>query len=863
MSFQFSVFSFQFPLRLCAFARDYFPQRRKGAKEDKGFRRQVSASSKIFCSLLLSFALIAPMLLVAQDSQQQTRPRRAAESKQPDATSAPVVEAARLEGEPTVRIGLSTDARSVTVSTTGPQLLSTTSESQPPTPLSVARVRVESRALAPMPPADAASSYRVEIAGAATRVDADRAAEEIRTQTGENSEVSYDARTKTWRLLAGENLSRDDAEELRARIEDAGFASAAIINAQGARVDATEAASIPQSNVKNNPAIAKSNSANAKSNPATGSSAPSSVRSGVRSTALTGAPLRELAVYASGAGALFSSRAPVIFASGDERSAPVRFNEKSYRGRLEVFPNARGTLTVVNVLGLEDYVRGVVPNELSPGGYPAIEALKAQAVAARTYAVKNLNQFASQGFDLLPTTRSQVYGGLTTEHPLSTRAVEETRGIVATYRGEAINALYTSTCGGRTEDVENIFNEATPYLRGRECALEGKAALAAFTVKTSREPAEIRDEANAALPRDAAALAVHGFQITSTRLTDAWLAQPSSVAEVRGWLNAVARLTRQAAPAISDEATRPPGFSSALASAFYGEGRADTLMDNADVEYLLAFRDAGDVPAQNRADVAMLLRDGALSLYPDATLRPREVMPRGRMIRAIARLLESHNVLQLQKGTAKPTASGALILRSNKNRDQSIAVSSDAYLFRAFGDNAAYQMHSISLVGGEPVTFHLNAGGQVDFLEARPAPNGASAERFSPFTNWTSELSLTQTQARLSRWARGIGTMTDLRIAQRGSSRRVIDLELVGTNGAAHLRGGRIRSALGLREQLFVIDRRYDSQGRVAGFTFTGRGWGHGVGLCQVGAYGLAKQGLSYDKILKAYYTGIELTKMY
>src|ERR1051326_8651020 len=63
------------------------------------------------------------------------------------------------------------------------------------------------------------------------------------------------------------------------------------------------------------------------------------------------------------------------------RNAPVRFNDKPYRGRIEVFANRRGSLTVVNVIGLEDYVRGVVPNELS---YPALEALKAQAVAART-----------------------------------------------------------------------------------------------------------------------------------------------------------------------------------------------------------------------------------------------------------------------------------------------------------------------------------------------------------------------------------------------------------------------------------------------------------------------------------------------
>src|SRR6266699_2218234 len=164
--------------------------------------------------------------------------------------------------------------------------------------------------------------------------------------------------------------------------------------------------------------------------------------------------------------------------------------------------------TVENVIGLEDYVRGVVPNELS---YPALEALKAQAIAARTYAVKNRGQFASEGFDLLPTTRSQVYRGLTSETSLTSQAVEQTRGVIATYNGEPINALYTSTCGGRTEDAENIFNDSIPYLRGRECAVEGKAAFAPFTISTSREPAELREEKHVPLARDAALLAVQSF----------------------------------------------------------------------------------------------------------------------------------------------------------------------------------------------------------------------------------------------------------------------------------------------------------------------------------------------------------------
>jgi stage II sporulation protein D len=174
-----------------------------------------------------------------------------------------------------------------------------------------------------------------------------------------------------------------------------------------------------------------------------------------------------------------------------------------------------------------------------------------------------------------------------------------------------------------------------------------------------------------------------------------------------------------------------------------------------------------------------------------------------------------------------------------------------------------YPVRSVALVGGEPVVFHVNAGGEVDFLEVRPAPNGASADRFSPFTNWTTELSLGQTQGRLGRYANGIGPLVDLRVIARGRSRRAIDLEIVGTSGTRHVLGGHIRSALGLREQLFVIERKYDDDGRVTGFTFLGRGWGHGVGMCQVGAYGLAKQGFTYDQILNAYYSGIELTRMY
>src|SRR5437588_3808031 len=236
----------------------------------------------------------------------------------------------------------------------------------------------------------------------------------------------------------------------------------------------------------------------------------------VKLTSRPSVPTRELVAFARGAAPLFHTTASVTFASDDEKNAPVRFNDKPYRGKIEVFANPHGALTVVNVIGLEDYVRGVVPNELS---YPALEALKAQAIAARTYAVKNRGQFASEGFDLLPTTRSQVYRGLTSETSLTSQAVDQTRGVIATYNGEPINALYTSTCGGRTEDAENIFNEAVPYLRGRECAVEGKAAFAPFTIKSARELFEIKDESDLTYASDVAILAVNGLSIPTNKVS--------------------------------------------------------------------------------------------------------------------------------------------------------------------------------------------------------------------------------------------------------------------------------------------------------------------------------------------------------
>jgi stage II sporulation protein D len=177
-----------------------------------------------------------------------------------------------------------------------------------------------------------------------------------------------------------------------------------------------------------------------------------SVRAAGGQIALLGARGKRLAA--------FTGPLQVTGADGTVRLAGRAGNGRSdgsYRGMLELLPGVLGGIDVVNVLDLEDYVRGVVAWE-SPSSWP-IEALKAQAVAARTYAITTKR---SGTFDQYPDTRSQMYGGVAAETAATDRAVAETAGQVVTYGGQPVVTYFFSTSGGRTENVENTSLGTTP-----------------------------------------------------------------------------------------------------------------------------------------------------------------------------------------------------------------------------------------------------------------------------------------------------------------------------------------------------------------------------------------------------------------
>ena len=168
---------------------------------------------------------------------------------------------------------------------------------------------------------------------------------------------------------------------------------------------------------------------------------------------------RELTFRAAGLG-----RGPVRVASD---GAFLQVNGKPYRGAVEVRKKKNGLLLVINDLDLEDYLQGVVAAEI-PHDWE-IEALKAQAVASRTYAVHQKRHAGKRAYHIRATVDSQMYIGMRGERPRTSQALRETRGEVVRYGGEVIPAFYHSSCGGHTEDAGELWGIDEPYLKGVDC----------------------------------------------------------------------------------------------------------------------------------------------------------------------------------------------------------------------------------------------------------------------------------------------------------------------------------------------------------------------------------------------------------
>ncbi|MDO4562583.1 MAG: SpoIID/LytB domain-containing protein [Clostridia bacterium] len=161
---------------------------------------------------------------------------------------------------------------------------------------------------------------------------------------------------------------------------------------------------------------------------------------------------------------------------------PIALNGAAYRGDM-LFNLAEAGMTVINVVNTEDYLQSVLGREMSPSW--DAEALKAQAVCSRNYAVCNLDKHKSYGFDLCATTDCQVYSGVASESESTIAAVKATAGVVATYDGEIVPLYFFATDGGATEDVKNVWGSEAGYLKSVIDPYEDPAVATRYSWQTT------------------------------------------------------------------------------------------------------------------------------------------------------------------------------------------------------------------------------------------------------------------------------------------------------------------------------------------------------------------------------------------
>lgn len=536
----------------------------------------------------------------------------------------------------------------------------------------------------------------------------------------------------------------------------------------------------------------------------------------------------------------------------------LRLNDRSYRGIFQLKNTGRG-LALINILNLEDYLKGVVPLEMSPGTFNALEALKAQAVAARTYALKNLGRNSGLGFDLTDTQSSQVYGGLSAEHPLSNRAVEETAGEVITYKNELINALYTSTCGGMTEDAENIFpGRPVPYLKSVSCTHEKQPE---WRLETARAYPGIRIKGRDILAEVFPLLAAG---IISHNSPADYFDQPATGEELAGYLGRVSDFRKINNPADSPglEKLSQLNFvelAHVLVDFFGWQDKTGLLLLPAEVEFLLKDQQRHkDLKEADRKALAYLLQSGIYPNYlrEDNLFRPVTRAELAFILKKSLSWLEDlyhHGTFLGKKGEQLEVMEG--------NNRRLLSWPADGYLLRSL-EEGTFPARSLLLLGGEKIRW-IEADGQVRLLEVMYPPNTNVLDRNSRYNRWNVRVAREELEKNILKSYPQVGTLSDLKVLQRGKSNRVIELQITGEKGSVVVEGLRVRWALNLKDTLFSIDREYDPSGRLSHFVFSGRGWGHGVGLCQVGAYGMALAGTGYKDILSHYYKNIKIEKIH
>ncbi|HUF16730.1 MAG TPA: SpoIID/LytB domain-containing protein, partial [Thermoanaerobaculia bacterium] len=457
----------------------------------------------------------------------------------------------------------------------------------------------------------------------------------------------------------------------------------------------------------------------------------------------------------------------------------VTIGDLPYRGGARLFINNRGLLNVINELNVEDYVRGVVPNEMGPSIFDEVEALKAQALAARTYVIKRMGDFRTEGYDICPTPACQVYRGFSTEHALSDRAVAETTGMIITHDGQPIDALYTSTCGGETSDVEVMFpGRNEPYLRRARCVEMEMVELAGRS--TSGMLTEMQTDA-----RLFAAIAGVG-EGTS------WAA-----GDVRSAVSAASRVAgSQLSGTSSPASSRRRDVLSWLAGVWNLSDAARRLTLPEDRQYF--FPGGGESDAHLVA--SFLIKYG---LTPTQYVNASDLdaaMPREELYALLYSWLEEQGSITETSGKIFSLSGRAMRLKA-AGRETSFTLPSGIPVMRRIGDRTR-ELDRVPIMIGDRASVLQRQDGRPVAVIVQGNYDGASFDRTSSFANWTRSYRAEQLVASIAK-RNAITSLQDLRPLGHDASHRVTELQVVAEGGRTfNLRGLPIRWSLEVPDNL-------------------------------------------------------------
>ena len=519
----------------------------------------------------------------------------------------------------------------------------------------------------------------------------------------------------------------------------------------------------------------------------------------------------------------------------------ITIDKKPYRTSARLFVNTRGLLNVINELNLEDYLFGVVPAEMGPSIYDELEALKAQAVAARTYAVRNLGQYGTEGYDICPGPACQAYNGFGGEADMSTRAVRDTAGLILTYNGQPIDALYTAACGGETSDVGTMFpGRNEPYLKRARCV-----ELEMLTV-AGRADSGILSE----LQVNARLFAALAHQPETSA---AWSAREVSQAVVAAMQLAGYRELLQPAPVSSrrGDVLAYLDIMMGLAS----KARVVTLPE--DRKYF--FPQTANPEQPQYLASAFLIKYGINPAQFIDRVSLAQPMPREELYALLGAWVREHTILRDAEGKIAKLAGRAIALK-NKGETTQYTLPNGIPIFRKLGDR--YQEYaSVPVMIGDRATVMMAPDKTVVAMIVQANYDGAAFDRTSSFSNWTRSYRADELLPSINR-RNPITQLINIKPLVVDASKRIAEMEVTAEGGRTFvLKGLPVRWSLQVPDNLFVYEKTKDPDG-VDRYTFYGKGWGHGVGMCQVGAYGMAFRGWSFDRILRNYYTGVEIQKM-